>query len=407
MDIFKVYICSKASDIDERNYYYQHIIAYYGTNSINTDAFCHTFRCDVHYASNFKNFVIKKMKYLYDKNKHISFYFYSPKLAHLILEEEPQFVKHIPCINSYSLIRQLDDKIIGRSWAKEYIDIVPFKVLPFSECIKNIQNNISYPSIDTFVLQYTVSCGGEGTYIILRDSIDKLRTYTQFFSKDIFLMFSPYYEKHISSTCNFIVYEEDVLVFPIGISKSSLSDGDFARPIYQGTDYSQYNFFPVELKKKVYDSISLLGKKLALVGYRGICGVDFLIYDNNILIMEFNPRYLGSSYLIDMALLDNHLPPLAFFHEEAFIRSTPNPEHIQAIKSLNVPYEGFTFSYNEQFDQQAFNMLLSNLPHSWKIHYDGLDISIPLKHYEQDTYLFRASEKHKDNHLSSCYNPNK
>ena len=107
-------------------------------------------------------------------------------------------------------------------------------------------------------------------------------------------------------------------------------------------------------------------------------------------MMEINPRYLGSSYLVDMALLDNGLPPLAFFNEQAFTHDSPQKKYVQIIENLLIPYEGYLFSYNECFDQISFNTLVKNLPSNWEILWDGLDTNISVAMYERDTYLFRA-----------------
>jgi len=390
MNTHKVYICPKASDIDVRNHYFHHIIAYYVEISKNVDVYCHNFRCDVHYTSNFIEFVIDKMKYLCQKYFSVLFYFYSPRLAYLIIKTEPLLKKHIPYLNSYTLLQQLDDKIICRAWAKEFINIVPFQVLSFATFLEKMQNStINYIS-NKYVIQYPDSCGGEGTYVFSCKTSDKTEEYLKILPHDTFFLLSPYYEDSISATCHFIVYENTELIFPIGISKALLSDGFCNRPIYQGTDYTQSTSFSKEIKSKFYKSVRILSRKLASVGYRGICGVDFLIINHDVYMMEINPRYLGSSYLVDMALLDNGLPPLAFFNEQAFTHDSPQKKYVQIIENLLIPYEGYLFSYNECFDQISFNTLVKNLPSNWEILWDGLDTNISVAMYERDTYLFRA-----------------
>lgn len=49
------------------------------------------------------------------------------------------------------------------------------------------------------------------------------------------------------------------------------------------------------------------------MGYRGVCGIDFVIDDSNVSILEVNPRFLGSSFIINTTLADENLPSLAFF----------------------------------------------------------------------------------------------
>ena len=94
-----------------------------------------------------------------------------------------------------------------------------------------------------------------------------------------------------------------------------------------------------------------------------------------------------------MALIDNHLPSLAYFNEEAFIKSSPLSEHIQKVQELSIPYSSHVFAINEHFSQNTFNILINNIPPNWTVFFDGLNQHIPIVTYENDTYLFRAAEK--------------
>ena len=100
--VYRVYVASKESDIDIRNTYYQHKIVYYGCPSETTDVFCFGFRCNIHYKPYFIKFVIENMNKIICKHTNCKFYFYSPKLACLIIEEKAEFKKFIPLINNYS-----------------------------------------------------------------------------------------------------------------------------------------------------------------------------------------------------------------------------------------------------------------------------------------------------------------
>lgn len=390
--MYKVYICSKASDIIKDNNFYQHIISYYGIPSKTTDVFCQGFRCDIHYSEKFIDFVIQKMKKLCREKNNISFYFYAPKLAYYIINKERKLARYIRCLNAEILLQQLDNKITARSWAKEYVNVIPFKVLSFGSCLSELQANKNLAGL---VIQYPNSVGGEGTYILSSNYNSKnTKKFFKNIPQDTFFLVSPFLENAISATCHFIVYEEYTLVFPIGISKAIISDEVMQRPIYQGTEYRIQNLFKEHTMQKIYNCIKDIGRQLATLGYRGICGIDFMINNDDMYIMEFNPRFLGSSFIVDMAMLDNHLPPLAYFNEEAFIKVAPSSEYIQKILNLSIPYASHIFSVNESFNQNNFNSLINSIPPTWKVFFDGLNQEIPINTYENDTYLFRAAEKH-------------
>lgn len=389
--MYKVYICTKASDIVKGNDFFQHIIAYYGIPSKTTDVFCQDFRCDVHYSDKFTDFVVRKMKRLCIEQNNISFYFYAPKFAYCVINKEPKLANYICCLNSEILLQQLDNKIIARFWAKEYVNVVPFKILTINSCLSELRTNKMLAGL---VIQYPDSVGGEGTYILSPNYNDKNeKGYFKDFSKDIFFLVSPFLKDAISATCHIIVYEENTLVFPIGISQTIITDEIIQRPIYQGTEYRIQNLIKQNIIKKIRNCIKNIGHQLATIGYRGICGIDFMVNNNDIYIMEFNPRFLGSSFIVDMALIDNHLPSLAYFNEEAFIKSSPLSEHIQKVQELSIPYSSHVFAINEHFSQNTFNILINNIPPNWTVFFDGLNQHIPIVTYENDTYLFRAAEK--------------
>lgn len=389
--MYKVYISTKASDIVKGNNFFQHIIAYYGIPSKTTDVFCQDFRCDIHYSEEFTNFVVRKMNKICKEQNNISFYFYAPKFAYCVINKEPKLANYIRCLNSEILLQQLDNKIIARSWAKEHVNVVPFKILTINSCLSELQSNKKLAGL---VLQYPDSVGGEGTYIISPSFTDEDMTkYFKYFPKDTFFLVSPFLKDAISATCHIIVYEDNTLVFPIGISKTIISDKIIQRPIYQGTEYRIQNLIKQNIIKKIRNVIKNIGRQLATIGYRGICGIDFMVNDNDIYVMEFNPRFLGSSFIIDMALVNNRLPSLAYFNEEAFIKSSPLSEHIQKVQELSIPFCSHVFSINEHFSQNAFDILINNIPPYWTVFFDGLNKYIPIATYENDTYLFRVAEK--------------
>lgn len=389
---YKVYITSKESDIDKRNTYYQHIIAHYGIPSVHTDVYCQGFRCDVHYKPGFLKFVIEKMEQICLKHPSATFYFYSQKLAHLVKNEAVNLGEHILFINDYDLIYNLDDKITSRIWIKEFANIIPFCLVGLNELDDLSKLHCLWPNTKKFVMQHTISCGGEGTYIF--NSSDQIFNAANELSSNTFYIVSPYLEDSTTISCNLVVYESETIVLPPGKSCDSHNNtNDFYRPIYSGIDFSVLSTLPKCMLSEIYEISILLGRKLANMGYRGICGVDYIIQNHNVYIIELNPRYLGSSFIIDKALLDNNLPPLAFFQEDAFINTRPISQHKEKLEHLSVNYKSHMFSYNELFRQQEFNNIVKNPPITWQILRDGLDYTIPLAQYEKDTYLFRAIEK--------------
>lgn len=76
--------------------------------------------------------------------------------------------------------------------------------------------------------------------------------------------------------------------------------------------------------------------QLCYLGYKGICGIDFLLYDNEVFFLEFNPRFQGASFLIDLALSNYNLS-LYQLNKQCFIDKVDN-DFIPNLSNLVIPY---------------------------------------------------------------------
>lgn len=388
---FKVYIASKESDIDPRNNYYQHKIVYYGTKNETTDVFCSDFRCDIHYKPHFLNFVIEKMREIIKRQSDCLFFFYAPKLSCIVVENAPELKKYIPCFNKYSTLTFIDNKLLSREWLKSLIPITSFELHTWADCC-SFSRTLSELTDDGIVLQYANSCGGEGSFIYPNSSLISLCNET--FSNDDLFIISPYLEKSITACCHIIIYENDILVFPPNICNSYKStETCMYRPIYCGSDYISAMNLPNLIKSRIIELSNTIGSKLSNIGYRGVCGIDFLVDDKNVFMLEINPRYQGSSFLVDAALIDNQLPPLAFFQEQAFTCKTPLREHKNIISQMIIPYKSIVYTYNECTIEHELETAFHNQMFNQRLCADGFDINVPVSKYERNTYLFIIIEK--------------
>ena len=291
-------------------------------------------------------------------------------------------------LSNYILIQNLSNKFICRSWLQTYVNVLPFKLLSLNESIDEKILVKEWPTANRYVLQYTISNGGEGTYIYTLNDLATMESIPY----NYLFMVSPFLENSLTVSCQIIVYENDILVFPLNLSNSYISNEKNCRPVYKGSDFASAYKIPRDDYRKTQQAAKQIGCAISQLGYRGICGIDFIIQDHNVFLIEVNPRYLGSSFLIDIALLNNDLPVLAFFNEESFMCKAPNHEYKEMINNLSIPLKSHVFSYNEYFSQKDLDYFLSQIPYSYSLFLDGLDDSIPLKEYERDTYLFRTVE---------------
>lgn len=68
-----------------------------------------------------------------------------------------------------------------------------------------------------------------------------------------------------------------------------------------------------------------------------ICGLDFIIQGNEVYFIEINPRFQGSSFLINRALSEKSLPSLYILNKRAFCNESFYPQKHE-LENLNVNY---------------------------------------------------------------------
>ena len=79
---------------------------------------------------------------------------------------------------------------------------------------------------------------------------------------------------------------------------------------YKGCDFLAYNDINSKLKRKAEDYAYSIAEKLREKGYIGICGIDSIIYEDEVYLMEVNTRFQNSSTIVNLALKENKLPSL-------------------------------------------------------------------------------------------------
>ena len=85
-------------------------------------------------------------------------------------------------------------------------------------------------------------------------------------------------------------------------------------------------------------------RQLQKEGYRGITGVDAMIVDNKVYILEMNNRFQGSTVLLNIALAEQGLPSMQELNYDSFI----NAESKYDVGNLKVPYSCFTYLADER-----------------------------------------------------------
>ena len=115
---------------------------------------------------------------------------------------------------------------------------------------------------------------------------------------------------------------------------------------YVGNSYSNIN---ESIKEKTKHLAHMICQRMQKIGYRGVCGFDFIHYNNRIFLIEINPRYQGSSYAINHALKEQDCPSLFEINTMCF-KETISDSLISKINELSVYYENRYSVFNCEKD---------------------------------------------------------
>lgn len=215
--------------------------------------------------------------------------------------------------------------------------------------------------------------GGYSTYLL--DKTSKI----SFDDCDILLV-SPYIEESIPLNVTAIIYEDDVLIFPPSIQ---IIVNDSNRLLYKGADFIAYKELDKIIKQKVLQYSQIICENLKNIGYRGICGIDYITDNNDVFFMEINERFQASSYLINMALKEIGFPSLHRLCMESFQKSKSTIN----LSEFEINYSSYIYTYHQKFCH-CYPYILSKAKSNKNIIRILEDGFLQNAVFEEDAYLF-------------------
>ena len=93
--------------------------------------------------------------------------------------------------------------------------------------------------------------------------------------------------------------------------------------MFSGSDYFIEKYNNYLRADEVFDFTLKTAENLRKIGYRGICGFDYIASPEGLMFLECNPRFQASSFLLNLVLDKIGLPSvqemnyMAFHHEKA------------------------------------------------------------------------------------------
>ena len=279
------------------------------------------------------DFIENEMLREIEVDPDVRFMSYDPNQAFVCDEK---IVRRTLCLNNKNLMNTLNHKITFRKWAEDICRVHHSELLYGKECTYAGLKK-KYEKYDSFVVQADFATGGEGTYILTKKNAKEIEL--KLYENEKYLV-SGYEEYNIPVNIHAIVYEKDILIFPVSIQIMQMH-GD--KLLYQGSDYVEATRIDRNVIKEFQQYMKNICEKLQQEGFRGVTGVDAMIVDGKVFILEMNNRFQGSTPLLNLALKKNGLPSMQELNYEAFNKKNS----AYNINNLEVPYSYFTYIANE------------------------------------------------------------
>lgn len=373
-----VWIGIRESEIAEAKELFFASITIFGSSRGNNYSFDKISSRRINYGRENKEwcrFVSKTAQALIEKYADIKFMGYYPTE---MAEMSNQIREHAICINDSIITDILENKLYTKLWTSSFVPTIPFSTFIDTE-LEYIRFCNAFPEYRQFVLQGTFSCGGSGTWLIRSD--EDLSQFASDPDEDHIVMVTPYFENSISVNTHLIIYSNTIQYFPPSIQ---IIEHFEHRLCYDGGDFVIAKKLGINILDKIHQYSEEIGKRLSHIGYRGVCGIDFLVVGEKVYFMEINARFQSSSFLLNRSLKKNNLPTLQEMNINAFYHNiiTEIPSSFDVSESfLGINYTEDTFTQAEYLWKRSFHC-----PEVTSVIDDEITWTLQM---EFDTYLYK------------------
>ena len=347
-----VWIGIRESEIDEAKELFYASITIFGSNKDNNYSFDKTSSRRINYGKENKEwycFASQTAQMLIEKYTDIEFMGYYPTE---MIEISKQIKERAICVNDSMIVDILENKLYTKLWASSFVPTIPFSTFVDTE-LDYIRFCNAFPEYRQFVLQGTFSCGGSGTWLIRGD--EDLIQFTPEPDEDHIVMIAPYFENSISVNTHLIIYSNSVQYFPPSIQ---IIEHFEHRLCYDGGDFATANKLSENVLSKIKQYSEEIGMRLSFIGYRGVCGIDFLVAGEEVYFMEINARFQSSTFLLNRFLKKNNLPTLQEMNINAFYQGVVTEITLSLDVSesfLDINYTKNTFAQAEYLWKRSFH----------------------------------------------------
>lgn len=113
--------------------------------------------------------------------------------------------------------------------------------------------------------------------------------------------------------------------------------------VYCGNDFSAAGRVPESIREEICIIMEKVGLSMGAKGFLGLFGMDFLLNGDEVLALEINPRFQGSTMMLSLLQMDRGEVPLAALHVMQFMGLVEefNPNFLERSKRMyRTPYKG-------------------------------------------------------------------
>lgn len=281
--------------------------------------------CNNNYTKNYRDFLNTQIHHILSIDKNAFFMFANEKDAYKFGEDV--FNKSI-CVNPLHILESMNDKIFTRNFFSDCVNTPNSIVLNSSSCtnykfVKELFNK----KYSAFVLQGTQGAGGLSNYLLSYNCTPQIPTNIPY------VLITPYFGKNITVNVHIITNGESYKILPPSIQ---ITLNNFK---YSGSDFIAFTNMPSKIKNRIFSCATKIAQKVNSIGAKGIFGVDLLILENDILFLECNYRYQGSSFVLNKGLTDAGYPSIFELRYDSFYKDLTNiPDD---IFNTPIPFSSF------------------------------------------------------------------
>lgn len=228
----------------------------------------------------------------------------------------PSNVKQI-CKNSDKLLEILDNKIKTRKYFKGIVPMLEYYTIKGNDFNCDLLKSIS----SELIIQSPLGSGGAKTFYCNNNNFNQIKGMLK---PNQEYSISAYQKDNLSYTIYGMLNDRQIEIMPPAQQQFEL----FYNIEWIGSEYD-IEIQPI-VKEKLIKYTTEICKKVQEDGYRGILNIDFIFANNELYLVETNPRFGGTIATVDALLQKSHLPSIFEYNYRAFnnqdLPSTKNME---------------------------------------------------------------------------------